>query len=551
MYKLFNWTAKSSQRNEISSVYEPIQPYLFLSFIEYLNAEVVLDVGANIGLYSIFSSMCDSVSKIYAFEPEVEAFNELVNNVSINGLRELLALECRPVSDTEAKQLFGVHSPLSGINGIIDSSIHDPSLFQELIEVEGITLDSICNYERTVIAIKIDVEGHELRALKGAKKLLKKNPVLIQVEHYIGVELDTFLAEFGFFRFHSAGHDHYYSNIKNFRNIEFVSKAISHAHAMLIDYNTGTYSNNNTLSQSLNLEFEINSGKLNAKASLKIARYFEENVEYAFYLLFKGKKHDAQWYSGDNTYSVELPKEFSGYSLKAFVREVGVPEKIASKEISLGAENSMRCGAKAATPNSYVAPHLKVDNRFFVGCQSYELDFSKILQERAFHLVLVGANYLDYSTITTLSNEFKKLTLIEVNQDDNKRQLKSRNSFNNIAISSESELLMQLREIEKDVAEKACYVILSELFNYISFSESLIKEVIRAGRKGDIIATQELTNKSYREMLAKYVNEQKLTLQLLQPKSSISQCNKDVEHPQTEKKYESCSSVISKLDFKL
>ena len=27
---------------------------------------------------------------------------------------------------------------------------------------------------------------------------------------------------------------------------------------MLIDYNTGTYSNNNTLSQSLNLEFEIN-----------------------------------------------------------------------------------------------------------------------------------------------------------------------------------------------------------------------------------------------------------------------------------------------------
>ncbi len=126
---LFNWTEKSKARNKISALYEPIQPYLFLSFMEYANAKVMLDLGANVGLYTILSSSSSNVERIVSFEPEKASYDELVENISINGLSKVVEPVFKLVSDANVKQMFGVHSALSGINGVLDSSIHDKVLF--------------------------------------------------------------------------------------------------------------------------------------------------------------------------------------------------------------------------------------------------------------------------------------------------------------------------------------------------------------------------------------------------------------------------------------
>lgn len=138
---------------------------------------VILDIGANVGLYSLLGSeMIGPAGKILAFEPEPATHAALLENLSVNRIENVTAL---PIAlsdkngtvalsvpeEVKAKFEFG-DSYLSMDPAATDGSrnaIHCRRLDEILEEMNLLKVD----------LIKIDVEGAEYLCLSGAERLLQ------------------------------------------------------------------------------------------------------------------------------------------------------------------------------------------------------------------------------------------------------------------------------------------------------------------------------------------------------------------------------------------
>src|SRR5690349_12898179 len=59
-----------------------------------------IDIGANVGLYSLIAADSRNCTKCYAFEPNPTVFDSLQQNIALNGAKQVLSYNCA-VSDTE------------------------------------------------------------------------------------------------------------------------------------------------------------------------------------------------------------------------------------------------------------------------------------------------------------------------------------------------------------------------------------------------------------------------------------------------------------------
>lgn len=134
---------------------------------------VVIDVGANIGYYTLLSakSVGDS-GKVFAFEPEPKNFELLQKNVIVNNYKNTV-IENFAVSDSDGD----AHLFLAK-NGIVGHRIYDSKKCVDSILVKKITLDdyfSKLNLLDKINFVKIDVEGFEFGVLKGMTQIIKKS----------------------------------------------------------------------------------------------------------------------------------------------------------------------------------------------------------------------------------------------------------------------------------------------------------------------------------------------------------------------------------------
>ncbi|MBI1223992.1 MAG: FkbM family methyltransferase [Bacteroidetes bacterium] len=130
-------------------------------------ADLFVDVGANIGAYSLLAAGV-SGSDVMAFEPEPSAAKILERNAILNQLRHLIKIHELGIG--EKNQVAYLSS---------DKGIQNHILSHK--EVSGIPtklapLDDFCQ-DKTPILIKIDVEGYETAVVGGASKTLA-NPTL-------------------------------------------------------------------------------------------------------------------------------------------------------------------------------------------------------------------------------------------------------------------------------------------------------------------------------------------------------------------------------------
>ncbi len=146
---------------------------------ELLGADmVVLDVGANIGYFSvIFASLVGRSGQVHSFEPTPVLAQRVRVNVSLNGFEHVRVNEVA----------------VSNVSGTADLHIsaEDPeanSLFQLESDTNDITVatTTLDAYVETadlslVDLIKIDCEGSELSVLKGARSMLERGdgPMLL------------------------------------------------------------------------------------------------------------------------------------------------------------------------------------------------------------------------------------------------------------------------------------------------------------------------------------------------------------------------------------
>lgn len=128
-------------------------------------ADIVVDVGANIGYYSLLAAgIVGPGGRIIAFEPEPDNLVELRMNVERNGLG---MAEIRPVA---VGACAGTVSFLRGINGGVTG--HAGEGGAPTVRVPMVALDDVL--EGHVDAIKIDVEGYEGEVLEGARRIIER-----------------------------------------------------------------------------------------------------------------------------------------------------------------------------------------------------------------------------------------------------------------------------------------------------------------------------------------------------------------------------------------
>jgi FkbM family methyltransferase len=213
LYHRFHWTPASEQRNAILRIYEPLQPYVLVSLAEKLDCHVFIDVGANIGAYSLFLSTVPSIRTIHAFEPSPASFRQLNSNLELNRLGTRAKGHQQAVTAAPATLTFGVANALSGTNSVVSTSIHEAESFEQQIEVEGVKLDDVLSLRDERICMKIDVEGHERDALLGMRETLSRNTAVVQIEHYPdGRDYMDLFDELGFTKLFQLGPDLYLTN---------------------------------------------------------------------------------------------------------------------------------------------------------------------------------------------------------------------------------------------------------------------------------------------------------------------------------------------------
>lgn len=239
MYQHFSWTPVGEARNAILRRYEPVQPYVFLELAKEFGSEVFVDVGANIGAYSVFLSSLACIQRVYSFEAAPETYDELKKNVGLNDPDGKVQTFHKAISHCEGEVRFGIVGSFSGANSIVSTSIHEQKKFTGEVFVDCVPLDRVVSEKSKNICIKIDVEGHEKAVLAGAKSLLTENGSLIQVEDYLGGDSSPseLLRSYGYTKIFSIGPDGYFTNRQEKLTAEVVLSAFARAATTLIRSN--------------------------------------------------------------------------------------------------------------------------------------------------------------------------------------------------------------------------------------------------------------------------------------------------------------------------
>jgi FkbM family methyltransferase len=134
------------------------------------------DIGANIGIYSIYAAMRDGVTAT-AFEPVSGNFGVLVNAVTLNGLGERIAPLAMGVSDkTGLLTIYLIDTaPGSGLHAL-DKPENVQGAFEPKAAVTVAVIRGDDAIEKFGVKqpahIKIDVDGHEIRVLEGLLPVL-------------------------------------------------------------------------------------------------------------------------------------------------------------------------------------------------------------------------------------------------------------------------------------------------------------------------------------------------------------------------------------------
>jgi FkbM family methyltransferase len=159
-----------------SEIYSPEQYFCLKEFIEGLN-ECFVDVGAYTGegVEQFIWKRSGIFNKIYAFEPMSKHYNAMLKRVS--RLIEEWGIEAGKIelvkagiSDIESNMEVSIEEDRVSTSTFLDNSVYS----EKTEQIPIYTLDKYFA-NKTVTFIKADIEGFEMKMLKGAKEIVKQN----------------------------------------------------------------------------------------------------------------------------------------------------------------------------------------------------------------------------------------------------------------------------------------------------------------------------------------------------------------------------------------
>ena len=124
-----------------------------------------IDIGANIGLYSLLAAKNNNIKRILSFEPDPSSYTYLKQNVEFieSDCIKTFSLAISKVAGTSYLRVVKNHSGISTLTSIADETEN----FETIRTVNWEFLDKEITYDiDTAFFVKIDVEGHEQSVLE-------------------------------------------------------------------------------------------------------------------------------------------------------------------------------------------------------------------------------------------------------------------------------------------------------------------------------------------------------------------------------------------------
>lgn len=161
--------------------YEPQE----LAVLSHLagGAEVIFDVGANVGWYAIqLAHAARDRSRFYCFEPVPRTRATLLRNVGLNKLADRITVFDFGLSDSNGTAEFFLPEAAGSVAASARNLHPDDQVVKLSVQLQ--TLDDVVAREQIerVDLIKCDVEGAELSVLRGAARTIERDKPIIFLE---------------------------------------------------------------------------------------------------------------------------------------------------------------------------------------------------------------------------------------------------------------------------------------------------------------------------------------------------------------------------------
>lgn len=176
-------------KRRAQGVFEPAKHAAFKYFLK--SGDVVIDAGTNKGDFSLWASrLVGPLGKVFAYEPEPENCKWIRKSITVNNYMNIILRQAALGDDNGTTNLFLGFK--SGWHSIIDK-VGRPYMTGTKIQVPIVTLDK--EMEKygidKVKLIKMDVQGAEIKILRGAKEILSRSDDIVLLIDLHPKEIDV------------------------------------------------------------------------------------------------------------------------------------------------------------------------------------------------------------------------------------------------------------------------------------------------------------------------------------------------------------------------
>lgn len=194
--------------------YEEAQLAMAVSLVEQRGLGVVIDIGANFGLYTVVLGRVGKVHSVIAFEPVSRNYAQLMGNVFANRLwtkveSHRLALGAKP-----ELTVINVNPRSTGVSRLdLATAGRELAVFTERESVVIARFDDVVGLSQSRCFVKIDVEGGAREVLSGMSRFLSNNEAVLQIElsEHENVPVKMDLAAMGFHEIAAIDRDFYFA----------------------------------------------------------------------------------------------------------------------------------------------------------------------------------------------------------------------------------------------------------------------------------------------------------------------------------------------------
>ena len=149
-------------------------------FKRYLRpGSVVLDIGANYGIYSISAApYVRPGGRVIGFEPNPHVWDLFRGSVYVNSLGDIVEARRLGVHNTNGTLRFLVEESSPGGARVVEADV-EPGPGASIIDVPVVRIDDHLPPDLIADVVKIDVEGHEESVLRGMRSLIERSPGIV------------------------------------------------------------------------------------------------------------------------------------------------------------------------------------------------------------------------------------------------------------------------------------------------------------------------------------------------------------------------------------